>query len=235
MKLTDWLGKEYGPGDTVIYPVMSGRSVEMQMAEVVDIWTVYDCPEDYKWKRLEEGAEAPFKHRWNYETSEYVDSDERVKTELRVKIQPISRGSRHFRTRTTENSYWLDPDGNRVKNLDVMYARLEAEHGPQYEYDRHNFIKDTNWQPEDFGFSRVKEEITPKAVTLTAGINNITKLPSKESILKELAYSAFLQPFGEPYLWQNHEKNGFVRWLTEQAGLDLNEWISEFRKEHPYK
>ncbi len=175
MKLRDWLGNEYGPGDKVIYPVGISSSVEMQMAEVLDIVTVYSCPIKHTWKRLDEGAEIPFKKHW--ENGELVDSDERVRTELRVRLQPLGIGSRRFGYRNTEDSYWLDPDGNRVKNLDKMYAELENEHGPQYERGSYSiFTTNTHWQPEDFGYSRVTDAITPKTVIISAGVANITKI-----------------------------------------------------------
>lgn len=178
MKLTDWLGYSYGPGDTVIYPVMSGRCVEMQMAEVVDIWTVYMCPEDYKWKRLEEGAEVPTKtfYVWDRSGDEpvrHIDEIKPVETQLRVRLQPVDKGSRNFGTRTDSQTFWVDPEGNDISYED-MIANLEAEHGPQFEGDR---LYGARWHINDFPEYTIRREaVKPKTVLLTAGIDNITLL-----------------------------------------------------------
>lgn len=172
MRLTDWLGNEYGEGDTVIYPVGSGRSIEMQQATVLDIWTVYQCPDEYKWKRLEEGADVPHKKQWNPDTREYEPGPELADTQLRVRLQPNGKGSRDFHTRTDSKTIWIDPNGNDIDYWEMM-ARLEAEHGPQYEGSR---LFDARWRPHDLGYGTRREAVTPKPVTLTQGIDNITLL-----------------------------------------------------------
>lgn len=182
MKLTDWLGNEYGPGDKVIYPVGASRSIELQMAEVIDIWTVYQCPEDYKWKRLEEGEEVPTKEEFEWERSgekpiRISKGHVPVRTELRVRLQPLGKGSRDFHTRTDSKMAYIDPDGNEI-SYEEMVKRLEAEHGPQYSNPGNKYSYDwhRNWDYEDFGYSSRRDSIKPKAVTLTLGIDNITKI-----------------------------------------------------------
>jgi len=176
MRLTDWLGNEYGPGDTVIYPVGASRSIEMQMAEIVDIWTVYMCPDSYKWKRLEEGAEVPTKtlYKWDrYKEERVVDEIKPVETQLRVRLQPLGKGSRDFHTRTDSKTIWVDPEGNDITYSEAI-ARLEAEHGPQYNGGK---LYDANWTIQDFPeYTARREAVKPKAVTLSQGIDNITRI-----------------------------------------------------------
>ncbi|WP_282203928.1 hypothetical protein [Kitasatospora fiedleri] len=78
MRLTDWRGAEYGVGDIVLYPRMSGRSCEMQEGTVTDIYVAVRDPETYGWKRLAEGA-----------------TPDGQPTEMRVQILP-TRSSREF-------------------------------------------------------------------------------------------------------------------------------------------
>lgn len=94
MKLTDWRGNEYGAGDTIFYPRMSGRSCEIVEATVVDIWETYRADGSWKWLRLEEGQEPPERVYWNYKTLE--NEMRPAETETRVKVQPNGRGSRSF-------------------------------------------------------------------------------------------------------------------------------------------
>lgn len=79
MRLTDWRGNEYGIGDLVLYPRMSGRSCEMQEGTVTSVHLVYRDPERWEWKRVADGVEPP----------------EGSDTEERVQILP-SRSSRDF-------------------------------------------------------------------------------------------------------------------------------------------
>ena len=93
MKINDWRGHSYEVGDLVLYPRMSGRSVEMMEATVVDIWRVF-YNDSFEWQRLPEGERASkMKKEWNGETREFVSlgiPDD----ELRVKLQPTGAGSR---------------------------------------------------------------------------------------------------------------------------------------------
>lgn len=177
MRLTDWLGTEYGVGDTIVYPVGSGRSVEMQQATVLDIWTVYNCPKDYKWKRLKEGEEVPSKLRWNADTHEREPNGEPVDTQLRVRLQPNGKGSRDFHTRTDDKLVYIDPDGNDI-TYDEMISRLEPEHGAQYTRTDDIWLNTSrNWDYRDFGYTTRRDAVTPKPVTLI-NYENITVVKS---------------------------------------------------------
>lgn len=178
MQLTDWLGNQYGPGDLIIYPVMSGRSVSMQQATVLDIWTVYNCPKEYKWKRLKEGDPIPTKAEWDWDRSVTPPvsvplGEKPVRTELRVRLQPEGKSSRGYSTRTDEVSHWVDPEGNDIE-WDAMRKRIFEEHG----YDAY---ADHPWNerkhPSDFGYDIRREAIRPKAVTLI-NYENITVVKS---------------------------------------------------------
>lgn len=185
MQLTDWLGNQYGPGALIIYPVMSGRSVTMQQATVLDIWTVYNCPEDYKWKRLKEGAEVPTKEEWEWDHS--VNPPVRismgrtpVETALRVKLQPEGTTSRGWSARTDEVSHWIDPEGNDIE-WDALTARIFKEH--EYDIYDHRIPVNQRKHPTDFGYSVRREAVTPKPVTLL-NYENITLVQSKKSDYK---------------------------------------------------
>lgn len=175
MRLTDWQGNEYGIGDTIVYPVMSGRSVTMQQATVLDIWTVYNCPEDYKWKRLKEGESVPTKEEWEWDRSgeqpvRVSKGHKPVKTELRVKLQPEGKTSRGWSARMDSQHFWVDPEGNDT-TWDAMRNRILDDHG----YDTHDSHIPFNERksPEAFGYGHRRETVTPKPVTLI-NYENIT-------------------------------------------------------------
>lgn len=179
MRLTDWLGNEYGVGDTIIYPVMSSRSVEMQQAIVLDIWIAYQCPEDHTGKRLKEGEPVPTKEEFYWERTGDIPvrvskGHKPVDTDIRVRLQPDGKGSRGFYTRRNSETIWVDPDGNDI-DYDEMKDRLEAEHGPQFAGPGYPH----RWMPRDFGYTTRTEAVTPKSVTLTQGVDNITFIQSK--------------------------------------------------------
>lgn len=186
MRLTDWQGNEYGVGDTVIYPVMSGRTVSMQQATVLDIWTAYNCPDDYKWKPLKEGEPVPTKEEWDWKVIVEADGQPRrervskghkpVETQLRVKLQPEGKSSRGYSTRTDEVSHWVDPEGNDIEWRD-MYEIILKEH----DYDMHDWNIPWNERkhPRDFGYDIRRETVTPKPVTLLI-CDNITFLHKKK-------------------------------------------------------
>jgi len=111
MKLTDWRGNDYEAGTRVLYGRMSGRCVEIQEAVVLDIWTTYQCPDSYTWKRLDEGQDPPRAKAWDREAREYQDTDEFVKTESRVRLQPNGRGSRGF---YRDDEDWDSATGERT-------------------------------------------------------------------------------------------------------------------------
>ncbi|MEU7096037.1 hypothetical protein [Kitasatospora aureofaciens] len=122
MKLTDWRGNEYGVGDIILYPRISGRSCEISEATVVDIWETYRG--DRGWKRLAEGEPVPEKEYWNYAEGAYERRP--AATEIRVKVQPNGRGSRQFyRTdydykRTPEGSYERVETGIKPVTLNII-------------------------------------------------------------------------------------------------------------------
>lgn len=97
LHLTDWRGAEYGTGDLVLYPRVSGRCVEMMEGTVVEVYQVYYDDEDRcQWVRLEPDQLAPFEKVYTRDLLERVDGDTRMRTEYRVRIRPTGRGSRDF-------------------------------------------------------------------------------------------------------------------------------------------
>lgn len=124
--LTDFLGREYGPGDLVIYGVAPGRSVNMVVGRVTEIYEVYQSRDTYRWKCLADGEQAPLKTRYGWldaagtvhpERAEGLtwreyETDEREETHVRVKIQPLgaSRWEQH-----SGHDYWVDTrTGKRI-------------------------------------------------------------------------------------------------------------------------
>ena len=99
MKLTDFLGKEYGPGDLVIYGAMSGRSINMVVGRVTDIYRVwhnsYYVGERYGWERLADDEPVP--HHFTHDGEDLGECS----SGHRVKIQPIrgSRWKQHYSAR----------------------------------------------------------------------------------------------------------------------------------------
>jgi hypothetical protein len=116
MKLTDWRGAEYGAGDTILYPRMSGRSCEIAEATVVDIWQAYYDFDTYKWKRVAEGGELPMVRRHIVFSDPPEFEEVPVDAVTRVKVQPNGRGSRDFSR--SDYSY--------VKNAEGEYERVET-------------------------------------------------------------------------------------------------------------
>lgn len=109
MRLTDWRGNEYGVGDRVIYGAHLGRGIQMVEATVLDIWTTYYCPEDYKWKRLAEGEAIPMQMQWGWDGLERAQRLREVENGIRVRLQPVEQTSR---TNRTNYSYVDKPDGS---------------------------------------------------------------------------------------------------------------------------
>lgn len=122
MKLTDWRGNEYGIGDTIFYPRMSGRSCEICEATVMDIWETYN--DGRRWKRLAEGETPPDKECWNIAERAYESRP--AKTEVRVKVQPNGRGSREFYRndfdyrKTAEGTYERVETGIKPVTLNII-------------------------------------------------------------------------------------------------------------------
>lgn len=145
MILTDFLGKEYGPGDLVLYAAMSGRCPNIVIGRVEDIYEVYR-DDHCKWKRLAEGELPPFKKKYSWFDADgnMVDkrpesggerraytTEEREETFTRVKIQPL-RGARwkqhHGRKRyiDTRSGKGINPDApsgvHVLKDSHFVYA-----------------------------------------------------------------------------------------------------------------
>lgn len=57
---TDWLGSDYGQGDTIMYPTSEGSSsARMIMGVVLDLYHVkYGSEADWKWTRITEAEAA---------------------------------------------------------------------------------------------------------------------------------------------------------------------------------
>jgi hypothetical protein len=133
VKLTDFLGKEYGPGDLVIYGAMSGRSVNVVVGRVVDIYEVYRDPDKYKWVRVPDSGEVPVK-RYGKDAGQPED------TYLRVKVQPI-RGARwkqhHGRTRyiDTRTGKGIDPDRGKGFPHILKSSHFVFADGAEYDYE----------------------------------------------------------------------------------------------------
>ncbi|TDB90942.1 hypothetical protein E1264_03815 [Actinomadura sp. KC216] len=111
MKLTDWRGNEYGVGDLVLYPRMSGRSCEVREARVLDIWQVhYD---DYKWKRWTGEGPEPMKTVFDGWDDDGNRVDKEVSAlETRIKLRPTGRSSRGFMDYS-----WRKDNGIDVKDV----------------------------------------------------------------------------------------------------------------------
>lgn len=139
--MQDFLGREYGPGDLVIYGAHSGRSVNMVIGRVLEVYEVVQSPGASGYLRLEGGQLPPFKktygwfdasgclqdHRKDgFEWREY-ETDERLETTPKVKIQPL-RAARWTQHRghdyyvDTRNGKRIDPDAPSGKHV------LKPEH-----------------------------------------------------------------------------------------------------------
>lgn len=144
MKLTDFLDKEYGPGDLVLYAAMSGRCPNMIIGRVTDIYRVYRDPDEFGWVRLDEDAPVPTKTNWKKETSE-------CDTSLRVKIQPL-RGARweqhHDKTYYTDtrSGKRINPDAPSGKHIlkDSHYVRAG---GTEFDWEAEKAAYDRGQQP----------------------------------------------------------------------------------------
>lgn len=93
----DWRGNLIVEGATVLYPRMSGRSVEMREATVLEIWRRNEDRRIFRWG-------APPEERLGT-APQYV-----------FKLQPNGRGSREFHA--GEGPVWIQ-NGENVTALDV--------------------------------------------------------------------------------------------------------------------
>ena len=186
--MKDWLGQEYGVGDKVVYAAMSGRSVTMVLAEVVDMYKVFRN-EDFEWQRIGMGEEAPMHTVW--QRGEQVE--ERRETQLRVSLQPLgsSRWEQHSnRTRYIDSRTSKGIDPYRGKNHGVggywenskTQERVDdddAREDPRIGYRRYWDTSDVpeGWHHVKWSFAPHVQEVKegkPKPVTLTV-TENITK------------------------------------------------------------
>jgi hypothetical protein len=95
MRLTDWRGNEYGVGDTVLYPRVSGRSAEISEGTVTDIYQVYYG--DFKWRRWRGEGPEPTKFVFDGWDEDGKRKEKEVSAlGTRVQIQPSGRTSRDF-------------------------------------------------------------------------------------------------------------------------------------------
>jgi hypothetical protein len=176
-ELIDWRGNRYTVGTRVIYAAMSGRSVELQEATVLDIIKSYKDTNDYKWKRYELDEAVPFKQVWDRELQRYVDSEERSETKISVKLQPEGRGSRDFHMRTDSvRTYVNEHTGEEVDwtYIDKHYYEPAAIEHWKRTGSRigTNYAKVSEKMAED-GWERKETPIKPRPVTLHV-IDNIT-------------------------------------------------------------
>ncbi|MEU7891727.1 hypothetical protein AB0B45_02555 [Nonomuraea sp. NPDC049152] len=109
--LTDWRGNPYTIGTTIFYPRGSSGSIEIQEAEVIDIWDVVTDPDTYDWARFD--PDNP-KHQG-------------LKRTTRVKVQPTGRSSRPSNYQVKR-----DEQGEIVRDEDghPEWEQYEVEHKP---------------------------------------------------------------------------------------------------------
>lgn len=133
MNLTDFLGKEYGPGDLVLYAAMSGRCPNIILGRVTDIYRVFYDSITYRWKRLAEDEAVP--RKLNYKGEDIGECD----NALRVKVQPI-KGARweqhHSKTYyiDTRSGKRINPDAPSRKHI-LKEAHYVFKDGVEYDYE----------------------------------------------------------------------------------------------------
>lgn len=120
--MKDWLGKEYGVGDLILYAAMSGRCVTMVLGKVLRI---YQGPQ--------------------YGYSQYREEDPDYQTETKVQVQPLkaSRWKQHGRTRFIDtrtgkgiDAYLIEKNGfYRHQNGGYFEDTQTGERVPRSVYD----------------------------------------------------------------------------------------------------
>lgn len=96
MRNTDFRGNEYGIGDTVLYPRMSGQSCEIQEGTVLDF------------KPFEDTRRVPNPHFDQYQPADWQHNPSTITekfTNHKVKIQP---------TRSTRFGHWNNEERKPV-------------------------------------------------------------------------------------------------------------------------
>ena len=162
--MKDWLGNDYGPGDTVLYAAQSGRSVTMVLGKVVSINELIFDEAERGFVRIEKASDTAIRNGAEHKTT--------------VTVQPLksSRWKQHYGhtryvdTRTGKGiDPWLDKHiaggGYRVNKL--TGKRMAADDYSTMHYD---------WVTAEFK-DYVKEiHEGPKPVTLTV-TDNIVRMP----------------------------------------------------------
>lgn len=145
MKLTDFLGREYGEGDLVIYGAHSGRSINMVIGCVEKIVQKYYDRDKYKWMPGAPGAVM----------------GEEEKTKISVVIQPLrsSRWNQHHDKRyyvDTRNGKRIDPDAPSGKHI-LKPSHYAFADGTEFDYEgeaaKHaETVKNRAWGQSDYDY-----------------------------------------------------------------------------------
>lgn len=191
MKLTDFLGQEYGPGDLVIYAAHSGRSANIVIGRVTDIYrTAYV---DFRWKRLADDAPVP--HRTNYKDEDMGEAD----TAIRVLVQGM-RGARW--TQHPDRRYHVDTRTGKRINPDTSKHILKESHyvfadGTEYDWDGERAKWDAQHAQDmrgwgyrsghDFEYDHFRKRYHVNYSDRTVGVRNTGTTPA-ELALQQLWY-----------------------------------------------
>jgi hypothetical protein len=165
MKLTDFLGRSYGPGDLVIYGAHSGRSINMVIGRVVDIAQKYYSHDTWKWERVTYPIDAAL-------AAKMKDRD--IKTSVTIQPLRASRWEQHHK-----RTYYTDSRSGKRINRDApsgVHVLKESHYvhadGTEFDYegegDKYRAGQVGGWsnctQPWDSEFRRryhVNYEKTP--------------------------------------------------------------------------
>jgi hypothetical protein len=161
--MKDWLGNDFGPGDTVLYAAQSGRCVNMVLAEVVSINEQIFDEEEYRFVPSDQAT--------------YFDSAKRRTT---VTVQPLksSRWEQHYGrdryidTRTGKGiNPWLDKHcASGGYRRDKLTGERVDDSNYSLRYGEYEYVPTV--------FKEYVKEIHegPKPVTLTV-TDNIVRMP----------------------------------------------------------
>jgi hypothetical protein len=178
--MKDWLGNDFGPGDTVLYAAGSGRSITMILATVVSINESYFDNVVWEWRRVDSDTII-------------LDNTQRKTT---VTVQPLKSSrweqhggqTRYIDTRdATRINPWCgnNPDGT-YRHLDGGYYQCKTSgERVMYENTREHFGRifghyesPEGWEWVPINFKDYVQEVKegPKPVTLTV-TDNIVRMP----------------------------------------------------------